>query len=77
MQKVLFYNKFISCLYMFRTHVLSIRRSKLHYTASDIMKLKQMSGLKLLKYNFINFTTICSYLQNCILLNLDHSLVSV
>jgi len=26
----------ISCLYMFRAHVLIIRRSKLHYTASDI-----------------------------------------
>jgi len=28
----LFYNKFISYLYMFRAHVLIIRRSKLHYT---------------------------------------------
>jgi len=34
----LFYNKFISCLYMFRAHVLIIRRSKLHYTASGIIK---------------------------------------
>jgi len=33
----LFYNKFISCLYMFRAHVLIIRRAKLHYTASDII----------------------------------------
>ena len=33
----LFHNKFfISYLYMFRTHVLIIRRSKLHYTASGI-----------------------------------------
>jgi len=30
--KFLFYNKFISCLYMFRAHVLIIRRSKLYYT---------------------------------------------
>jgi len=37
MQKVLFYNKIISCLYMFRAHVLIIRRSKLHYTASGII----------------------------------------
>ena len=36
-QKFLFYNKFISCLYMFRAHVLIIRRSKLHYTASGII----------------------------------------
>jgi len=33
----LFYNKFILCLYMFRAHVLIIRRSKLHYTASGII----------------------------------------
>jgi len=37
MQKKLFYNKFISCLYMFRAHVLIIRRSKLHYTVSGII----------------------------------------
>ena len=36
-QNVSFYNKFISCLYMFRAHVLIIRRSKLHYTASGII----------------------------------------
>ena len=36
-QNVLFYNKFISCLYMFRAHTLVIRRSKLHYTASGII----------------------------------------
>jgi len=34
----LFYNKFISCLYMFRAHVLIIRRSKLYYTASGFIK---------------------------------------
>jgi len=34
--KFLFYNKFISCIYMFRAHELIIRRSKLHYTASGI-----------------------------------------
>jgi len=36
-QNFLFYNKFISCLYMFRAHVLIIRRSKLYYTASGII----------------------------------------
>jgi len=36
-QIFLFYNKFISCLYMFRAHVLIIRRSKLLYTASGII----------------------------------------
>jgi len=39
---------------MFRAHVLVIRRSKLYYTASGIITLKQVSGLKLLKYNSIN-----------------------
>ena len=34
---IFFYNKFISCLYMFRANVLIIRRSKLHYTASGII----------------------------------------
>jgi len=37
MHKILFYNKFISCLCMFRGHVLTIRRSKLCYTASGII----------------------------------------
>jgi len=36
--KFLFCSKFISCLYMFRAHVTIIRRSKLHYTASGIIK---------------------------------------
>jgi len=37
MHKILFYNKFISCLYMFRAHVLIIRRSKVYYTAYGII----------------------------------------
>jgi len=37
-ERELFHNKFISCLYMFRAHVFIIRRSKLHYTASGIIK---------------------------------------
>ena len=50
MHKNLFYSKFISCLYTFRARVLIIKRSKLYYTASGIITLKQVSGLKLLKY---------------------------
>ena len=34
-----------------------IRRSKLYYTASGIVTLKQVSGLKLLNYNSINMNT--------------------
>ena len=37
MQKICFTISFISCLYMFRAHVLIIRRSKLYYTASGII----------------------------------------
>jgi len=37
MHKICFTVSFISCLYMFRAHVLIIRRSKLHYTASGII----------------------------------------
>ena len=38
--------------------MLSIRRSKLQYTASGIITLKQVSDLKLLKYNSINMSNI-------------------
>ena len=37
MHKICFTISFISCLYMFRAHLLIIRRSKLHYTASGII----------------------------------------
>jgi len=37
MQKTYFIISFISCLHMFRAHVLIIRRSKLYYTASGII----------------------------------------
>ena len=43
-----FYNKFISSLYMFRAHVLIVRRAKFYYTVSGIITLKQLNGLKLL-----------------------------
>ena len=38
--------------------MLIIRRSKLYYTASGIITLKQVSGLKLLKYNSIKYEHI-------------------
>ena len=37
MHKICFTISFISCLYMFRAHVLIIRRSILHYTASGMI----------------------------------------
>ena len=39
MHEICFTVSFISCLYMFRSHVLIIRRSKLHYTSSGIITL--------------------------------------
>jgi len=36
-QNLCFTISFISCLYLFRAHVLIIRRPKLHYTASGII----------------------------------------
>jgi len=39
----------------FDNHV-PINRSKLYYTAYGIITLKQVSGLKLLKYNSINLS---------------------
>ena len=75
-------------LHVLSTTVLIIRRSKLYYTVSGIITLKQASGLtsewsKITKIQFckyghpknsyINFTTVCSYLYNCILVILDHS----
>ena len=41
----------------FEHYVLIVRRSKLYYTASGIITLKQASGLKLLKYNSICMST--------------------
>ena len=41
--------------------MLIIRRSKLYYTASGIITLKQVSGLKLLKYDSINMR--CLYVK--------------
>ena len=42
--------------------MLIISRSKLYYTASGIITLKQVSGLKLLKYNSININNFHYYL---------------
>ena len=44
MHKICFTVSFISRLYMFRAHVLIIRRSKLYYTASDIIKPKHVEA---------------------------------
>ena len=39
MHKILFYNKFISCLYMFRAPYAHRQEVKLYYTASGIITL--------------------------------------
>jgi len=38
MHKILFYNNFVYASTCFEHHLLIIRRSKLYYTASDIIK---------------------------------------
>jgi len=48
---------------MFQAHVFIIRRSKLHYTASGIITLKQVSGLKLIKYNSINKNIVVKFMS--------------
>ena len=48
MHKICFTISFISCLYMYRAHVLIIRRSKLHYTASGIIT---PTGGRLVRYS--------------------------
>jgi len=47
----------------FEHHMLIIRRSKLYYTASGIITLKQVSGIKLLIYNSINMSKFYYYLH--------------
>ena len=55
MHKFLFYNKFIIFLYMFRALLCSSSGGQ--NTTSGIITLKQVSGLKLLKYNSVNMNT--------------------
>ena len=57
MHKILFYNKFIKRLYMFRALCARRQEAKIVYKASGAVTLKQVSGLKLLKYNSINMST--------------------
>ena len=51
----MFYNKFISCLYMFRAHVLIIR-SKLHYAASGIITPIGASSWLITEINILRCT---------------------
>ena len=61
MHKLCFTISFISCLYMFRAHVLIIRRSKLHYTASGIITA---IGGRLVHETA---TYRCDYTRGCVL----------
>jgi len=80
----LFYIKFISCLYMFRSSCAYRQEVKIvlyslwyhHTEASEWSKITKITKvIKIYKYEHIHFTTMCSYLY--ILVILDHSLVSV
>jgi len=67
---------------MFRTHVLIVRKAKLYYTVSGIIKLKQVSGLKLLikiikiqfyKYEHMVLKLMCEFFgcDYCVLLTIS------
>jgi len=43
---------------MFRTYVFITKRSELHYTASGIITLKQVNGLKVTKIQFYKYEQI-------------------
>jgi len=60
--QILFYSKFISSLYMFRAHVLIVRRSKLYYTASGIITPIGIMIPEAVQYNFdlLTMNTWCS-----------------
>jgi len=58
---------------MFRAQVLIVRRPKLYYPASGIITLKQVSGLKLLKYNSISMSKYEFYYYVFILIELYFS----
>ena len=51
---------------MFQAHVFIVRRAKLYYTVSGIITLKQVSGLKLLKYfsNLVSGLKLLKYFNN-------------
>ena len=49
MQKICFTISLFPASTRFEHHLLIVRRSKLYYTVSGIITLKQVSGLKLLK----------------------------
>jgi len=57
MHKIFFIISLLYASTCFEHYVLIIRRSNLCYTASGIVTLKQVTGLKLLKYHSINMGT--------------------
>jgi len=59
MHKICFTISLFPASTCFEHHVLIVRRSKLYYTASGIITLKQVSGLKIT--NITKITTIYKY----------------
>ena len=54
MHKILFYNKFISCLYMFRAPCAHVMRSKLYYTLYIIISSSVFYSLQLINTRSCN-----------------------
>jgi len=62
---------FISCLYMFRAHVLIIRRSKLHYTAlwchhTETSEWSKITKIQFYKYEQIVVKFMCEFFSGVI-----------
>ena len=73
---------FIIFLYMFRALCAHYQEVKtvlysIRYHHTERSEWSKITKIQFYKYEHINVTTMCSYLQNCILVILDHLLVSV
>jgi len=90
MHKILLYNKFISCLYMFRAPCAHRQEVKTvlyslwyhHTETSEWSKITKITkSTKIYEYEHIVVKFVCSYLYILVILVilviLDHSLVSV
>ena len=81
MHKICFTISFISCLYMFRAHVLIISRSKLHYTASGIItpisRRKYTVKETLILFNYGPLMWLSCSMKFCVRDTKQHNRISV
>ena len=60
MHNILFYNKFIICLYILEHYVLIIRRSKFYYTASGIITPEAGRPVRSLREDWLSLLSTCT-----------------